>query len=114
MFDRFAILAGTVYFSHDFGKPEDWIVESASAGGTWVRMSLRDSTSRTTTEIFDEFATDESYGFTRTVVPVNLTTYGDDNLISRSQAKRLLSRFDRFKVVVLDFTGVASIGQAFG
>jgi hypothetical protein len=39
--------------------------------------------------------------------------YGDDNLISRSQAKRLLERFDRFKIVVLDFSGVALIGQAF-
>jgi hypothetical protein len=39
--------------------------------------------------------------------------YGDDNLVSRSQAKRLLTRFDRFKVVVLDFSGVATIGQAF-
>lgn len=38
---------------------------------------------------------------------------GRDNLVSRSQAKRLLGRFDRFKVVVLDFSGVASIGQSF-
>lgn len=37
--------------------------------------------------------------------------YGDDNLVSRSQAKRLLARLGRFKVVVLDFSGVASIGQ---
>jgi hypothetical protein len=39
--------------------------------------------------------------------------YGDDNLVSRSQAKRLLMRVDRFKTVVLDFSGIASIGQAF-
>ena len=39
--------------------------------------------------------------------------YGDDSLISRSQAKRLLGRFDRFRIVMLDFAGVASIGQAF-
>jgi hypothetical protein len=42
-----------------------------------------------------------------------LAQYGDEKLISRSQAKRLLARFDRFKTVVLDFTGVESIGQAF-
>jgi anti-anti-sigma regulatory factor len=34
-------------------------------------------------------------------------------LVSRSQAKRLLSRIDRFKTVILDFKGVDSIGQAF-
>ncbi len=39
--------------------------------------------------------------------------YGDDNLASRSRAKRLLTRFDRFKIVVLDFSGAATIGQAF-
>ena len=34
-------------------------------------------------------------------------------LVSRSQAKRLLSRFSEFKEVVLDFKGVETIGQAF-
>lgn len=37
----------------------------------------------------------------------------DENLVSRSQAKRLLTRFDRFKEIVLDFSGVEIIGQAF-
>ena len=60
----------------------------------------------------DEFA-DEDYGFTKTSVPVRLAQYGDEQLISRSQAKRLLARFDRFKVVLLDFEQVESIGQAF-
>src|SRR5574337_654232 len=62
---------------------------------------------------FDKFTSDEDYGFTKTVVPVKLMRYGDDNLVSRSQAKRLLARFDRFKVVMLDFSGVTSVGQAF-
>ena len=35
------------------------------------------------------------------------------DLISRSQAKRVLSRFDHFQEVLLDFKGVNSIGQAF-
>lgn len=39
--------------------------------------------------------------------------YGDDNLVSRYQAKRLLALFDRFKTVVLYFSGIASVGQAF-
>ena len=33
--------------------------------------------------------------------------------MSRSQAKRLLARFDRFRTVVLNFEGVNAIGQAF-
>jgi hypothetical protein len=76
-------------------------------------MVLHNHTARTLKKVFDKFTADEDYGFTKTVVPVKLMRYGDDNLVSRSQAKRLLSRFDRFKVVVLDFAGVASVGQAF-
>lgn len=49
----------------------------------------------------------------RLTPPVKLMTYGDDNLVSRSQARRLLARFDRFKIVILDFSGISSIGQAF-
>lgn len=34
-------------------------------------------------------------------------------LLSRSQAKRLLSRFEKFEEVMLDFKDVQTIGQAF-
>lgn len=113
MFDRFEISSGEVYFSHEFDK-EDWVLQASSAsGGTFVRMSLNNHTARTTSKVFAKFTLDDEFGFTKTVVPVKLMSYGDDNLISRSQAKRLLARFDRFKVVVLDFRGVAMIGQAF-
>jgi hypothetical protein len=44
---------------------------------------------------------------------VNLAQYGNDKLISRSQAKRVVARLDLFKTIIFDFTGVPSIGQAF-
>ena len=44
---------------------------------------------------------------------MRLAQYGDEQLVSRSQAKRLIARFDRFKKVILDFKGVQEIGQAF-
>lgn len=114
MFDEFVIVSGGVYFSHQFDEPEDWILQpSRATGGTLVRMVLHNHTARTTKKVFDKFSSDDDYGFTKTVVPVKLMRYGDDNLISRSQAKRLLARFDRFKVVILDFSGVSMIGQAF-
>jgi len=53
------------------------------------------------------------FGFDKTIVSVRLELHGDDMLVSRSQAKRLLNRFDRFRVVVLDFEGISEIGQAF-
>ena len=75
-------------------------------------MKLRNNTARTTAEIFNKFS-DDDYGFTKTVVPVRLAQYGNEQLVSRSQAKRLLIRIERFKTVLFDFKDVESIGQAF-
>jgi len=114
MFDDFEILSGGVYFSHQFDELEDWILEPQRfQSGTRVLMALPNNTARTSKMIFDRFTSGDDYGFTKTVVPVRLTQYGDDKLISRSQAKRLLVRVDRFRTVLFDFEGVESIGQAF-
>ncbi|MHB8138398.1 MAG: STAS-like domain-containing protein [Smithellaceae bacterium] len=113
MFDAFYILSGEVFLSHTYGEEENWILQnSAKQNGTWVSLKLKNNTARTTKEIYDSYF-DNDYGFTRTVVPVRLAQYGNEKLISRSQAKRLLERIDRFKTVLLDFTEVESIGQAF-
>ena len=114
MFDDFDILSGSTYFSHRFGEKEDWILERDKfSSGTTVWMKLNNHTARTSKKIFDNFTSGDDYGFNKTVVPVKVAQYGDDKLVSRSQAKRLLVRFDRFKTVILDFEGVDSIGQAF-
>jgi hypothetical protein len=42
-----------------------------------------------------------------------LALYGNEKLISRSQAKRVLARVELFKCVVFNFEGVPTIGQAF-
>ncbi len=114
MFDDFEILSGGTYFSHKFGEKEDWILERDKfSSGTAVWMKLNNHTSRTTKKIFDKFTSDDDFGFTKTVVPVRLAQYGDDKLVSRSQAKRLLARVDRFRTVLFDFQGVDTIGIAF-
>ena len=116
MFDTFGILSGGVYFSHKWGKDEDWLLErERSHSGTTVFMRLGNHTSRTLRQVFDKFTGTESedYSFNKTVVPVQLAQYGNDKLISRSQAKRVLARVELFKTVVLDFTSVPTIGQAF-
>ncbi|OGA03233.1 MAG: ArsR family transcriptional regulator [Betaproteobacteria bacterium RIFCSPLOWO2_02_FULL_62_17] len=114
MFNSFDILAGGVYFRHEFGKAEDWIMEREKfSEGTTVWMKLHNHTARTSKRIFDQFTSGEDYGFNKTIVPVRLAKYGNDLLISRSQAKRLLERIELFKTVLFDFTGVDAIGQAF-
>ena len=113
MFDEFSILSGEVFLSHTYENDEDWILENSKyQNGTYITMQLRNSTARTAQEIFNKFS-DDNYGFTETVVPVRLAQYGNEQLLSRSQAKRLLIRVDRFKKVLFDFKDVESIGQAF-
>lgn len=114
-FDRFSIMSDETYFSHEAGKAEDWILEGeqSSDPGTHVFMQLGNHTARTLKSVFDEFSTDDKFGFNKTIVPVKLARYGTENLISRSQAKRLLARIEKFQTVLFDFRDVESIGQAF-
>ena len=113
MFDYFGILSGDSYFSHYPGKPP-WMHESIrEREGTGVQLQLDNHTSRTTKKVFDAYVSGDEFDFSKTVVPVDLARYGNDKLISRSQAKRVLARVELFKSVVFDFQGVDSIGQAF-
>ncbi len=116
MFDHFSILSGGLVFDHRRQARTDpaWLLERApTEPGTTVVMELNNHTARTTKKVFDEFSSGDDYGFTKTVVPVDLAKYGQDELVSRSQAKRVLARVDLFETVIFDFTGVAAIGQAF-
>ena len=115
MFDHYRIMSGGVFFSHSFDEETDWIIESeAHKDGTVVSMMLKNSNKTTPKEIFDKFSSDEyEYGFSKTAILVILAKQGLEQLISRSQAKRLLARLDQFKEVILDFKGVDDIGPAF-
>ncbi len=113
MFDEYSILSGEVFLSHTYDKEGDWILQNSEyQNGTYITMKLKNNTARTTKEVFNRFS-DNEYGFTKTIVPVRLAQYGNEQLISRSQAKRLLIRIERFKTVLFDFRDVESIGQAF-
>ena len=114
MFDTFQILSGGVFYSHDFGPEQELILEASQKASTLVFMRLHNHTARTPRRIFDQYTTaDDEYRLDKTVVPVELAQYGDDKLVSRSQAKRLMSRLELFRTVILDFHGVATVGQAF-
>jgi len=114
MFDSFDILSGGVSFSHSENDANDWVRDNPEfQAGTTVWMRLRNHSTRTTKKVFDEYVSGEDYDFSRTVVPVVLAQYVADPLISRSQAKRVLSRVELFRTVVFDFSEVDSIGQAF-
>lgn len=114
LLDSFDVLSGSVYFSHVLESEVDWILERPEfQSGTTIFMKLNNHTARTSKKIFDQYSSEEDYGFIKTVVPVKLAQYGNDTLISRSQAKRVLARVELFKTVVFNFEGVPIIGQAF-
>ena len=93
---------------------EDWVWEHLdSVAGTAVFMKLRNETRRTTKEVFDRFLSGDDYAVTETVVPVRAVRHGDEQLVSRSQAKRLLARVEQFRTVRLDFIRIDAIGPAF-
>lgn len=113
MFDAFEIRSGRLHFMHGDGELDVLMERPADAPGTAVSMRLDNGSPRVTKQVFDEFAEPDDYSFAKTVVPVRLAQYEGEKLVSRSQAKRLYQRFERFRHVVLDFEGVAEIGQAF-
>ncbi|MES2393651.1 MAG: DUF4325 domain-containing protein [Acidobacteriota bacterium] len=115
MVDDFGLLSGETYYTHDYKSEADWFsdVYADSNVGTRVFLRVSNHTSRTTKKILAQFSVKGSYGFNKTIVPVELARYGTDQLVSRSQAKRVLARVDQFSQVLLNFTGVDEIGQAF-
>jgi anti-sigma regulatory factor (Ser/Thr protein kinase)/predicted DNA-binding protein len=114
MFDSFRIASEGLVFDHDADYDKDLLDDTDEAGGTRVAMQIATDSGRTVKEIIDQYSSGpEDYSFAKTVVPVRLAKVGDENLVSRSQAKRLLQRVDRFRCVVLDFADITTIGQAF-
>jgi len=113
MFDSFDILSGNLRFLHDDGSRDFLVEHPGDAPGTFVFMKLANDSTRTANDVFYKFAAPDELTFDRTVVPVRLAQYEGEKLVSRSQAKRLTARFEKFKTVILDFTGVESIGQGF-
>ena len=90
----------------------DYVPVDDDVTGTLVDMSMDNNSATDLDDIYSAYQGEE-LGFVKTIVPVRLLAVGEDRLVSRSQAKRLLNRFDRFKEVVLDFDDVESVGQAF-
>lgn len=116
-FDHFEIAAGDLVFDHVEGYDKDVLSETTprrTKPGTTIIMSIPVDSQRTLKQVFAEYSSGpDDYSFAKTIVPVRLAQVGNENLVSRSQAKRLMQRVDRFRHVMLDFTGVTTIGPAF-
>jgi len=113
-FDRFALLSGTLSLIHH-RQEEDWLIQDANPlVGTHVFLRIAHWSPHTLREVFDRYSTNQDdYAFRRTHVVVSLARSEGEKLVSRSQAKRILARLERFREVVLDFKGIDTIGPAF-
>ena len=116
MFDSFQIRSGDMFYSRERGDSDEWLIETDDlhepVRGTTVRMEIATDADWTTRQVFSQYEGD-TLGFRKTHVPIKLGNYPGEQLVSRSQAKRILARFDQFSEVLLDFHGVEEIGQAF-
>lgn len=80
--------------------------------GTRVHWEIQEDTSTKLEDVFARYTDPESLMFSKTRTTVKLFDHGA-NLVSRSEAKRLVHGLERFAEVTVDFGGVAEVGQAF-
>ena len=110
MMDRFFISSsGKIFTTSKFD--DDAILDmNANVQGTCVLMLLSNFTHKTPKEIFDQYSDIEG-GFVTTKIP--LKNIFDAAPVSRSQAKRVCNRLEKFEEAILDFDGIEWIGQGF-
>lgn len=116
VFDEFEIDSKSVRFCHHDQFEFDGILDpefSKNEAGTAVYMLIKRDSMRELQTVFDDYAGPDEFQFNKTVIPVRLAQYEHEKLVSRSQAKRLLVRLERFRNVIFDFEGVLAVGQAF-
>ena len=110
--DRFELASGGLRWVVDNLRADQAVGEGPDRRGTRVRCEISGDSERTTTEVFDAYADEDSLAFTRSAVATRLfETAG--SFVSRSEARRLGARLERFKEVRLDFAGVNEVGQGF-
>lgn len=120
MFDKFDIVSKGLNFSHNDNHTFDFLFDSPvrmEESGTIIGLQISIHSQRRIKDVFDQYTEDVlqvgTSQFNKTIIPVKLAQYENEKLVSRSQAKRLLARIDKFQYVVFDFKDVSSIGQAF-
>lgn len=109
--DRMIIGSGSARWVIDRTKNDQSMETTDRRIGTLARFEIEKSTDRTAESVFRQFQ-DDDHGFGRTRTAIKLFTEGDE-IVSRSEAKRLLAGLERFEEIELDFRQVRGIGQGF-
>ena len=109
--DDFLIISSSKIFTtnkYDEGKILRLVLENQK--GTCVFMELSNFSHKTAKEIFDAYSNVDG-GFVKTKIP--LKNIFDTSPVSRSQAKLICNRLDKFKEVIVDFDEIGWLGQGF-
>ncbi len=111
--DDFAIVSENLIYKGDkLGSMLE--KQNINMEGTRVFLKMYNDSKIDPSDIFDEYSDlEKTPSFYKTKVPVKMLESGDVILVSRSQAKRLVHGFEKFKEVILDFSDVSEIGQGF-
>lgn len=110
MMDEFFIVSSGKIFTNNKFDNSRVINLAVKTKGTAVVMTLSNFSHKQTYEVFDLYA-DVDGAFTKTKIP--LKNIFDTALVSRSQAKRVCNRLEKFEEVVIDFQDIEWMGQGF-
>lgn len=111
--DRFVIEANGICYTKD-NVEDDWMYQQcANHKGTTITLFIDRRCVRVMADVFSEYTDPDAYRFDKTEILVELSKYGNERYISRSQAKRILTDLEKFSRIVLDFRGVETVGQGF-
>lgn len=111
LMDEFFIVSSGKIFTHNkYDNSMIFDVIDTDVKGTCVIMSLSNYTQKKSIEVFDLYSNEDG-GFDKTKIP--LKNIFDTSPVSRSQAKRICNRLDKFREVIIDFEDIEWMGQGF-
>lgn len=110
MDDFFIVSSGKIFTNNKYDNSKIIDIAASNVKGTCVIMSLSNFTHKNPQEVFDLYANEDG-GFIKTKIPMK--NIFDTSPVSRSQAKRVCNRLEKFKEVVIDFEGLQWMGQGF-
>lgn len=111
MMDNFFIVSsGKIFTNNKYDNSKIISIVESNIKGTCVIMSLSNFTHKNPQEVFDLYANVDG-GFVKTKIPMK--SIFDSSPVSRSQAKRVCNRLEKFEEVILDFDGIQWMGQGF-
>lgn len=108
--DTYQIATSHMEFIIDNLMADEFLRDIGQRKGTTVTCKIKINTRRKIKDVFDKYTGDD-YEFNQNIVKINLSKH--KRLMSRSEAKRLLTGLDEYTVLDFSFKNVDEVGQGF-